>query len=492
MSFSNSTQLPRSWTAWSHQFQSHGALIAIAIAVAIFFKSNVSRIIAVWPFFTRRYDFITSNLKKTGRNVFSFNVLHHSVTAFQGVSARRALFDDKNLDFNEGYKILMGAAPRLSDIQIDSDSRTDVFNKRIAFLFNKDRLSEVLPTLFDDIQMRMDRCGKQGVIDPFKDVYNLVFQMTVRMASCRELASDLHALTELQRHYWILEKSATPTSLLFPWLPSPAKRAKEASTKALFTMLQDYVEERRKAPVPNSDAVDMLLGLGMSHEDIVGFILGVIFAGVINTGINACWILLYISTYAQWKSAIYAEVHALLAQYTNPSDPLHKRLSTIPLTAWEDEMPSTDLALRETIRLVVNGTVLRRNLVGRVKLSEVGEVPSGGFLAYSLSDAHMNPRIYTDPGLFDPERFSPGREEDKREPYAFLGWGAGRHPCTGMKIAKLEIKMIVALFVVGYEFDVVDSRGRTPERLPIPDYNDIQQARPKGEPCFLKFKRVVE
>lgn len=88
-------------------------------------------------------------------------------------------------------------------------------------------------------------------------------------------------------------------------------------------------------------------------------------------------------------------------------------------------MPSTDLALRETIRLVVNGTVLRRNLVGRVKLSEVGEVPSGGFLAYSLSDAHMNPRIYTDPGLFDPERFSPGREEDKREPYAFLGWGAG-------------------------------------------------------------------
>lgn len=53
----------------------------------------------------------------------------------------------------------------------------------------------------------------------------------------------------------------------------------------------------------------------------------------------------------------------------------------------------------------------------------------------------------------------------------------GRHPCTGMKIAKLEIKMIVALFVVGYEFDVVDSRGRTPERLPIPDYNDIQQVR---------------
>ena len=46
-----------------------------------------------------------------------------------------------------------------------------------------------------------------------------------------------------------------------------------------------------------------------------------------------------------------------------------------------------------------------------------------------------------------------------------------------MKVAKLEIKMIVAMFVVGYEYDVVDSKGRVSDKLPIPDYNDIQQVR---------------
>jgi sterol 14-demethylase len=46
-----------------------------------------------------------------------------------------------------------------------------------------------------------------------------------------------------------------------------------------------------------------------------------------------------------------------------------------------------------------------------------------------------------------------------------------------MKIAKLEIKMIVALFVMGYEYDVVNSKGGISERLPVPDYNDIHQAR---------------
>jgi hypothetical protein len=78
MSFfnSNTTNLPDSlWTTWTSH-QSHGALIALAIAVAIFFKSNLSGILAAWPFFTRRYDFIKSNFEKTGQNMFSFNVLH--------------------------------------------------------------------------------------------------------------------------------------------------------------------------------------------------------------------------------------------------------------------------------------------------------------------------------------------------------------------------------------------------------------------------------
>jgi hypothetical protein len=55
-----------------------------------------------------------------------------------------------------------------------------------------------------------------------------------------------------------------------------------------------------------------------------------------------------------------------------------------------------------------------------------GEVPRGGFMAYTMPDAHLNPRIYTDPEVFDPDRYGPGREEDKREPFAYLGWGVGK------------------------------------------------------------------
>ena len=46
-----------------------------------------------------------------------------------------------------------------------------------------------------------------------------------------------------------------------------------------------------------------------------------------------------------------------------------------------------------------------------------------------------------------------------------------------MKIAKLEIKVIIALFLAGYEYDVVDSEGKLTEHVSEPDYNDMHRVR---------------
>ena len=61
-----------------------------------------------------------------------------------------------------------------------------------------------------------------------------------------------------------------------------------------------------------------------------------------------------------------------------------------------------------------------------------------------------------------------------------------------MKVAKLEIKAILAFMLAGFEFEVVDKFGKRPLVLPKPDRNDVQQARPLGEPCYLQFKRTVQ
>ncbi|KAF8224263.1 hypothetical protein L208DRAFT_1512696 [Tricholoma matsutake] len=60
--------------------------------------------------------------------------------------------------------------------------------------------------------------------------------------------------------------------------------------------------------------------------------------------------------------------------------------------------------------------------------------------------------------------------------YAATSLRAGRH---SKFLAKLEIKMIVSMIVIGYKYEVVDLKGR------------ISETRPKGELCFIKFKRQV-
>ena len=102
----------------------------------------------------------------------------------------------------------------------------------------------------------------------------------------------------------------------------------------------------------------------------------------------------------------------------------------------------------------------------------------GDFLVYSPANDHMNPELYPDPFKYDPGRWL-RPDPVPNVSYPFLAWGAGRHPCTGMKFAKLQVKLILAIFLAGYEFDLVDRDGKFPDPLPVPDENGFHQVHAK-------------
>ena len=142
--------------------------------------------------------------------------------------------------------------------------------------------------------------------------------------------------------------------------------------------------------------------------------------------------MLYLGSSEDWKQKAIAEIRQLIDTHidTTSADPLHKRLSTIPISAWEDEMPVLERIIRESMRLALNGTLLRRNLTNNLPLLDK-TLDRGAFMAYNIGDVHLNPNIYSEPEVFDPSRFAAPREEGKNTYGAFLGWGAGRHPCAG-------------------------------------------------------------
>ena len=47
--------------------------------------------------------------------------------------------------------------------------------------------------------------------------------------------------------------------------------------------------------------------------------------------------------------------------------------------------------------------------------------------------------VFTNPEEFDPERYAPGREEDKAQPFSHTTFGGGRHGCMGETFAYLQV-----------------------------------------------------
>jgi sterol 14-demethylase len=142
--------------------------------------------------------------------------------------------------------------------------------------------------------------------------------------------------------------------------------------------------------------------------------------------IKACWVLLKLATNPKWKERVMKEYDTLVASHSNTlsTEPLHKRLASIPLKAWEDELPSVDLVIRETLRFTIFGPMFRRNMQKDIVMDGV-TIKRGDFMALPTFGAHMNPDIYSNPSSFDPDRYLEGREEDKKEMFSYVAWGAG-------------------------------------------------------------------
>ena len=85
-------------------------------------------------------------------------------------------------------------------------------------------------------------------------------------------------------------------------------------------------------------------------------------------------------------------------------------------------------------------------------------VPAGQRVLYSIAASHLLPHVWHDPERFDPDRFAPPREEDKKHPYALVGFGGGPRVCIGLNFATAEIKAMAATIL--RRFDLTPEPGQ--------------------------------
>ena len=86
------------------------------------------------------------------------------------------------------------------------------------------------------------------------------------------------------------------------------------------------------------------------------------FAGLINSGLNAGWLFTYLGADPYWYGRVQEEVDAVIAKHRSaPNQSATEVLSILSFDDWEAEFPVIDWSLREVIRLQGVGTAFRKN-----------------------------------------------------------------------------------------------------------------------------------
>lgn len=457
---------------------------------------------------------------------FSFWLGNNHVVGVSGEAARKMYLDDRRLHLIKGITLIGhgpdcidGRSTVIHDIWkgVGSSGRTYA-QRRLLGLQRNRNLTKRLPRVTADARRAFENLTNEAssVINPCKTCYNIVVQQGTRVVGSDAIADDPKAMGALLRYMPILQFTSSLHLLAFPWLSyfSASYWKRKYGRWGVTALVQPLVDKRMAPGAARvDDALQTLIDAGDSKDYITNFMISMLFIAGANSGVISGSMLNIVAHHADWQEKIYQEIKASAARYSkNQNMSLIDQLDSLSLEGWEKMSASLDLCYTEAIRMWVAFPMGRFNDTGdAIPIPGTDEViPAGSFACYNTGDVHYSERLYPNPMKWDPERWQEDRQEFKQEAYgckyqphlwativtnslvAVMGWGAGRHPCIGMRWAKIQQNMLLAYALAMYKWTGCDENGEAISKFQQPTHalDHLAPKLPQGTHC--KFQRREE
>jgi sterol 14-demethylase len=236
-------------------------------------------------------------------------------------------------------------------------------------------------------------------------------------------------------------------------------------------LMSGLIGARRAANEGTDDFLDTLIaargadGDPLSDDTITGLLLTLLFAGQHTSAVLATWTGVLLLQNPQHLAPILAEQATVL------------NANGISLAALK-QLTRLDRCIKEAERLHPPLVMLMRKVLTDFEF-DGHIIPVGDLTMVSPAVSHKVPEIFADPGRYDPDRFAPPREEDRRMPYALIGFGGGKHRCIGLAFANQQVKVIWSVLLRRYNFDLVDRDQR-------PNYATFVVG--PRQPCLIHYR----
>jgi cytochrome P450 len=235
----------------------------------------------------------------------------------------------------------------------------------------------------------------------------------------------------------------------------------------LQAKLLELIAERRAAPASSSrdDVLGMLVnardeeGNSLSDAQLLAHVNILLVAGHETTTTLGAWVLYLLAQHPRYGDRVDAELAAVVGDQPLTSADLHR-------------LPLLTAAIREAGRLQSPVLLLPRGVLSDFELGGF-QVEAGTNVFVAIAAGHRLGSVFKDPEAFDPDRFLPPREEDRRTPYALATFGGGPRICLGINFAQVEVLALAAHVRRHYLLHPVSDE-------PIPQFGGILPGLPDG------------
>jgi cytochrome P450 len=219
-------------------------------------------------------------------------------------------------------------------------------------------------------------------------------------------------------------------------LPLPSVRRFRKARDRLDATVLRLVDARRAAPLERSDLLSLLLaardaddGSAMSDAQLRDEAVSLFLAGHETTANVLSWAWYLLSAHPEPERRLHAELDTVLDGRVATAD-------DAPKLAYCGQV------IDETLRLYPPGWALPRLAVSPVEIGGY-EIAAGDVVVICLPLLHRDPRFWTNPEEFDPDRFAPGTGGD-RPRHSYLPFAAGPRMCLGQSFALIEARLLLA------------------------------------------------
>ena len=321
------------------------------------------------------------------------------------------------------------------------------------------------------------------------DLFHALSELTI-LTSSRCLHGDdvrENLFKEVSELYHDLDRGLTPLTVFFPNAPTRAHRARNVARDKMVRLFSAVIKNRRENPnVRHSDGTDILTifmetrykdGTLITDEQVTGLLIALLFAGQHTSCITSTWTALFILNNPALIERVVKEQGDVFGNTTTNDEPVDYKMVN-------EQMPLMHNCMKEALRLCPPLILLIRYALQDVKVTankKTYTIPKGDMVLISPSVGMRLPEVFPNPNTFDPDRFGPGREEDKSSPYAYMGFGGGMHSCMGQNFAFLQVKTILSVLFREYEMEMVS------KDMPEIDYAAMVVG-PKGD-CRIRYKK---